>query len=73
MAWFSTATSAVARQEEAKFVMASDCVQRVMVGHLLEHWEWALVAKLTEEVSACTRGAQALYHVTGLPACFMSM
>ena len=33
-----------------KFVTGSDCVQRVMVGHLLEHWEWALVAKLTAEV-----------------------
>ena len=31
-------------------MMGSDCVQRVMAAHMLEHWEWALVAKLTTDV-----------------------
>ena len=30
--------------------MGGECVQRVMAAHMLEHWEWALVTKLTAEV-----------------------
>ncbi len=42
--------SSLPTQEEEKFVMGGECVQRVMAAHMLEHWEWALVTKLTAEV-----------------------
>lgn len=42
--------SSLPTQEEEKFVMGGECVQRVMAAHMLEHWEWALVTKFTAEV-----------------------
>lgn len=36
-------------QQSATFFVGRDCAQRVMLAHLLQHWEWAVAKKLGAE------------------------